>query len=513
MDPVWAVFFVLVAAFAAWLWWGARTLHGPADAAWEAAARELGLTFRPGSRMAGRTLSGQIGDFEVEACSIHQGWLAVRHSTRLRVRGPGIPAGLSLPPGGFIHQIQGAQSYRHLLAALLAASGETVAQSSARQETIEVDEDARARFEDFLKRGGWADQGTLFLLVPELILDSRSLVSRLRDLVELAARLEILGTPVPRRLLRHATSDPAPADRHRFLRQLVGGFPRSLEADAACRWTVAHDADSETLLFVAEQLGSEGEPILDRLVDAPGAADPTRIAALVQLKVRLPEEKRFARLARAAEAGSPAVKVAALRELIAAAPTAFLIPALERAVEDPVTEVRRPAIRELGFRHHRPAYDRLVKLLERNWPDTTADITNALGNLGGEQTEPVLLQLLGHESFEVKKEAAEALGKVGTLTAVGPLSDYAAEDLTGPAAKLSIVARAAIKAIQGRLRGVDRGRLSLAQPAGEVGALSLSTDEGGLSLAEEPPAAAAPPAKGPPPAPPPARPEPGGNRP
>jgi hypothetical protein len=76
---------------------------------------------------------------------------------------------------------------------------------------------------------------------------------------------------------------------------------------------------------------------------------------------------------------------------------------------------------------------------------------------------------------------AKALGNVGTIAAVEPLLSCIE---TWKDAEAKSLARAAVASIQARLGEVEAGRLTLAAPSPQDGALSLSGDEGRLSLPE-----------------------------
>jgi len=87
------------------------------------------------------------------------------------------------------------------------------------------------------------------------------------------------------------------------------------------------------------------------------------------------------------------------------------------------------------------------------------------------------LRLLAREQVEVRRAAAEALGKLGTVRAVEPLLEVFR---TGGGAA---AARDAVRQIQSRIEGADRGGLSLAPAAADDGALSVAPAGGELSLA------------------------------
>ena len=82
----------------------------------------------------------------------------------------------------------------------------------------------------------------------------------------------------------------------------------------------------------------------------------------------------------------------------------------------------------------------------------------------------------------MKLNAAEALGKVGTVRAIGPLMASARGILMEPDFRSS--ASRAVAVIRARLRDPDRGRLSIADDDGPVGGVSL-VEHGHLSDPEQ----------------------------
>jgi HEAT repeat protein len=104
---------------------------------------------------------------------------------------------------------------------------------------------------------------------------------------------------------------------------------------------------------------------------------------------------------------------------------------------------------------------------------------SGLARLGHGEAEGLLIEALRSGDPQVTLEAARALGRVGTVSAVSALHEAMAPrgDLVRSAG------RQAIAEIQARLTGAAPGQLTLA--GGEAGALSLADGEPGrLSLAE-----------------------------
>lgn len=67
----------------------------------------------------------------------------------------------------------------------------------------------------------------------------------------------------------------------------------------------------------------------------------------------------------------------------------------------------------LGFMRFQPAYEALAKLAEKGEKETRIRAIKALGELSRPESSPLLLGLLGGESWEIRSQAAKALGKIG----------------------------------------------------------------------------------------------------
>ncbi len=112
--------------------------------------------------------------------------------------------------------------------------------------------------------------------------------------------------------------------------------------------------------------------------------------------------------------------------------------------------------------------------------ETALAVAKALLALEDPQSEPALIGLLSHDAAEVRKAAAQALGKFGTVAAVEPLLPLTEGVLAS--AELKEAARTAVRQIQGRLGPADAGRLSVAEATGSSGALSLASAGGEVSV-------------------------------
>ncbi len=188
--------------------------------------------------------------------------------------------------------------------------------------------------------------------------------------------------------------------------------------------------------------------------------------------------------------------------------------ALRRACSDPSPEVRLQAARELGAEGRGVLFEladgleddvissQAVALLT---PELTCERTQSIFadalNRGSLQTaraclealgenrdpaaaEAALLPALQREEVDLRKAAASALGRIGSVAAVLPLKEAAEGSWLD--LELRRAARQAITEIQSRLQGASPGQLSMAEAEG--GQLSLASSETGhLSLAAEEP--------------------------
>jgi hypothetical protein len=113
----------------------------------------------------------------------------------------------------------------------------------------------------------------------------------------------------------------------------------------------------------------------------------------------------------------------------------------------------------------------LTKLLAVEGSDVAAAAAKALGVSAAAAGEDPLLEALGHSEAAVSIAAAEALGRVGSVTAVLRLQEAAENHRFD--GELRRTCRQAVAQIQARLPGATPGQLSLSE-----------TDAGRLSLAE-----------------------------
>jgi HEAT repeat protein len=297
----------------------------------------------------------------------------------------------------------------------------------------------RARLFDFVgKWGGVIERGVVKLPVRGTI--NKKLIGYVLDL---ARRVSLPLDDVPKRLAINATGKDQVEIRLRNLELLQEHY--GTEA-------------------IARQAGIKA--LKDR-----------RSVIRFQAAVFLRELDMIAKIA-AIEAEPVDTRLRAMRFLTENAPPDKVLPLLEKLLDSLNPAVRKEAIADLGWLRHRPAVGRLCNLVTTTDPETAAVLASALAKIGDPAAEPTVLTLLERREEGLKIAAANALGHVGTATAVEPLMALVGSGLSD----LGRAAEEAIARIQSRLGDVEAGRLTLAKLAEREGALSLSREGGELSL-------------------------------
>jgi hypothetical protein len=182
------------------------------------------------------------------------------------------------------------------------------------------------------------------------------------------------------------------------------------------------------------------------------------------------------------------VVVEALQALDVANDRPGLLAALMHQVEKGKGDPRVFAIETLATLKHRPALEPLARLLDDADQAAAVAAAGALGAIGDARAEGALVAALRSETTEVQTASAQALGTVGTVAAVEPLLELVSVGDRVFGSRLHAVAREAVQRIQARLPGAEAGRLALAEPRAESGALSLASErrasDGALSIAK-----------------------------
>ena len=177
------------------------------------------------------------------------------------------------------------------------------------------------------------------------------------------------------------------------------------------------------------------------------------------------------------------VRADALEKLVKLFPRSQAAPALTKALDDPTSAARKVAIVALGKMRHMPAMSRLVSLAARPAaePEEQACLAQALGRIGDPTSEAALIRLLAVEDTAVRIAAAHALARVGTASAVEPLSRFSGSLLGGELNKAAADAIAKIQARLSRAGGAE-GQLAMTDRDSEEGQVSLPVQDGALDL-------------------------------
>lgn len=271
-------------------------------------------------------------------------------------------------------------------------------------------------------------------------------------LIEAAERLA-LPMEIPQRLAENARKDPAARARLHNLHLLIREFPGEPETVEALR-AASTDPSPEVRLRAAKELRAEGHSLLLELAESlEDDVISAEAVATLEREGKLPFE--------------------------------ILKRILLRAARGRRLKTARACLVAFGYRRAAEAAGLLVEVMEQEEGELAAVAAWALGTIGSPANEPALIQALKRDLAGLRVAAAEALGRVGSVTAVFPLKEAAEGsrfDL-----ELRRATRQAIAEIQSRLPGASPGQLSLA--GAEAGQLSLAADPAGqvsLSGAEEP---------------------------
>jgi HEAT repeat protein len=267
------------------------------------------------------------------------------------------------------------------------------------------------------------------------------------QLLKLARKLMLDEQEAAARLARNAVTDTSTEVRLNNLRLLQTRYRGSEALRRANLQALA--GTGELCLTAAIDMGRDGLDTIRRIAMSESEASRLRVRAIEHLTETAPAEQA----------------------------TTMLIKLLDTVA----VAVRQAAIAGLGELRHSAAVDLLEAQVTDADAGTVAVIANALAKMKVAAAEPVLVQLLAHESRQARSATVRALASIGTRAAVEPL--LALTDVLIPSG-LSRDAEKAIARIQSRLPEAARGELSLAELGEQEGGLSPAgaADDGSLSL-------------------------------
>lgn len=242
------------------------------------------------------------------------------------------------------------------------------------------------------------------------------------------------------RLARVVRGDRVADMRARALDTLCARFPGPVSAAVA--FEALRDPDPVVRFHAALVVGPPGFDELEALLADPSLAPHLRSQA-----------------ARAALRSLP-------RERAAGPLLAMLVAPYEESV-------RVSAARALAGYRLREVVPSLCLVLPEAPPAVRPALIDALGLLGDETVEPLLLAALSSADAEEKRAAITALARVGTVRAVGPLRERGGA--------FSREALEAVARIQARTRGAGAGQLSAPATGETTGSLAVA-EGGGLRI-------------------------------
>jgi hypothetical protein len=402
---------------------------------WKRAAQRLSLEFTPGHLGESDVISGGIRGFGVTISNQH------RQRTRIVV-----DTRRSIPDSVRLR--------RSLLFAdfsldelLLTGDGQFDRVMSPRGRPIDVmpqlDKDTRKLLVDIMLRHNFTiSEGLIVFEYPAVLRMEKQLESITHDLLRVASALTV--RELPDKLRSNALDAAEPVlFRRRNLELLIAHHPRSAQTFAACASALSSDDPEERLIGA---MGLESEP--DGLEATRAIAEDQAIGA--------------------------ALRTRALQHLVVFLDDASLervLRAMARTHDEHVLARIAVAVRE---RRIRALSGLLVDMLVDATPPALAIVVAqalaVIGVRGEARIERALLELCAHDHPEVKRSAAAALGRVGTLASVEPLI-VLTKTLLGDHT-LKRIAKESVREIQSE------------HPRGEAGVLSLADGDGRLSVAQ-----------------------------
>ncbi len=431
MEPLFGLVAAAIAASVAYLVRSARRREQLR--VWRAAALRAGLTETEdaeGGLFEGAFVSGRSGDLRVRLEGYRQGKHA--HGTKIVVAGLGHGAGgLSLRREGLGTAIEKRFiGEREIEIGDPSFDAEYYVQGQAPLALAVLEPETRRRLAGLLRgtvvvgpgKGVEVDASLTDGILEVRVKESGWSGNRERIPEVLAGVLEVArGLVAPKdpagRIAANVGREPEAGARLQGLLMLSREFPGH-PATRKALLAAREDASEEVRLRAGMALGDEGRETLVDLVTRTGTGDACAARAIAALGASLPEGLAEATLRRA-----------------------------------------------LGGAGR---------------PQTAQACLEALAQLGRSEAGGLMIEALGSPDPQVKTAAARALGRAGTVAAVGALR----EAMPPHGELLRSVGRQAIAEIQARLAGAEPGQLSLA--GGEAGALSLADGEPGrLTLSDD----------------------------
>lgn len=287
--------------------------------------------------------------------------------------------------------------------------------------------------------------------------DSLDLARRVRRLSNVFRNMRLKSTDILPALARNALNDPVGGVRRSNFGAMVARFPEKATTRAVARKLLKSSnpllqCDAATFLRTPDAID-----VLRSLIADTSLSEPLRIEALHNLT----------------QSGSPDVESRrVLRGILVTA-------------NQPST-LRITAIREIERLLLAEMIHPLLEALPDADDQTLVALAGALGALENTIAEEGLLARLGTQDPDAKIAIIDALGRIGSPSAVSSLLELSSG--SGVSRNIKKSALAAITQIQARVPGAVKGGLSIPDTADHTGALSVVPDSGGhlSSAAPEP---------------------------
>lgn len=431
------------------------------DRKWARAAKELGLEFQSSAWFKQSHISGRLDSFEI---TMLRGRYHPLTSADLTVNGDErLNSRLRLHPrsgrSNFLEEADGEE--------VLVGDASFDAQVRIHGDPSIVfailNHETRTAVLNLLKDGtAWVSRGLVHVQIDSKAERDR-IVSSIRAAVHVATLLALPEEAVASALAAIALTDPMADVRQRSKEYLL---------------RVLSNCSRTTLRFVRGQHYPFSEPVLRRAAEVETDFDPylRMLGAIV-----LGGDSGLNGLRRIVEDRSApeSVRCCALIAFVGRSTWDNVAPTIRFVLSTDKQQILTVAVWAVGIAQDDRPIARVHELAETAGEGLATAIAQTLKRLGKTESEPTLLALLNHSSEAVRVQAAEALSTVGTTRSVESLLRISSES---GSADLKSTAHSAARRIQGRLGDVEAGQLSLLEPVGEVGSLSLATQQGELSI-------------------------------
>ncbi|MEZ4431088.1 MAG: HEAT repeat domain-containing protein [bacterium] len=355
----------LVGGAVAWVMSGPKQQPDrAAEACWSQLATLLGLEYDPGGMLKGPKMTGTLGGYPVTIDTYHR------------------------DVGG----------RKALFTRFTLDGGENLPEGMDKQSKAKGDDDpvkrilaqaTRRHIADLIKKVGatlgggklkWSREGGVW--------QPDGMATVIKGLVHKAEFLCLDENDQAGKLLHGSRDATLPeAQREEMKRLLLENFAGTFESDSVAR-DLLDDADPKNRLQAAKTLGPKGIPALGKLARDPDVPKDLREQAIAEIiRHHQPEEAD---------------------------------PHIQKMLRSKHPDVSQTALTSIRRMKYTPAMKTLQTLATD--PTTPGELASAvvevIGAIGDATCQPVLLGLLHHDYLVVRRRAAAALGRVGTVAAI-----------------------------------------------------------------------------------------------